>query len=92
MYKWYICIFILSFFYQSCSNDKDEFIDKPIELPPVKLKSLKVNGLSSGFSYDKLNNSPEIEITFSADVDPNSVLDAVKLIDRNSTILRLSIV
>ncbi len=67
------CILILIgiFCLFSCKKNTAPITPPPVIPPAFNETSLKVNGISNGFTYYTVSTSPEIKISFSAPVDQN---------------------
>lgn len=67
----------------SCRKSPDKTDPEPV--PSFYLNSLMVNGKLMGTDCRGLNTKPEVRVSFSSDVNPLSVADAVTLVDKNSS-------
>ncbi|MEO6499582.1 MAG: glucoamylase family protein [Mucilaginibacter sp.] len=73
MKKLYFC-FVALFILVSCGKDKGT-TPKPVDPTPdsFSFSALKVNGTSAGFTYNNIDPTPEIRISFSESLSKSSV-------------------
>ncbi|HET7118173.1 MAG TPA: glucoamylase family protein [Hanamia sp.] len=71
--RFYLFFIILLIQLFSCKKNTTPITPPPVTPPAFNETSLKVNGISNGFTYYTVNISPEIKISFSAPVDQNTV-------------------
>lgn len=87
MYK-YTYIFILSLFLLACSKE-----DNNNELTDFRLNEISIDGLKNQESYTDINPLElSIALSFSADIDRNTVVSNIKLRDKNNREIELSYV
>jgi hypothetical protein len=70
----------------SCSKDKQA---APVNPVPASLSfnSIKVNGITNGFTYTAVNIKPSIKLTFSAPLDHNSVTSGIAINSKAGTVI-----
>jgi hypothetical protein len=82
------CSIAFAFLLASCGKD-----DIGVEKPSVfSLNSIKVNGANQGFDYVNLKLSPVIDLSFSAKIDPVSVLKGIQLTHSSGSGIPLKVV
>jgi len=74
-------------FLTACEKD-DLNLDKP---SVFSLNSVKVNGINQGFEYQNLNLNPEINLAFSAQIDPASVAQGIQLTQNSGNNIPLTV-
>ncbi len=73
----------------ACSKNYDTSTTPPPPPPPaaspLTLTTIKINGISNGFSYYGINTTPAIKVFFSAPVNRSTVTNSFFLKDNNGS-------